>query len=1455
MTNPSRSLPGLITVLSSMISMLAASVAVRAQDVPVTNYPGGTSVRNLSPAPAPGIHPRIFLSPEDLPALRDAVKSEARQIYYKQLQKLLAEKLDAPATPDGKVMAAIAQGKTPDDAQFAATDDLSYLLALAGIDCTIKNDPARGQLLASALTAWGNYQLTHWVRKPDPVGLHNSFDSNLCLAYDFIAPWMKEEQRAPVRQFIAKMMNGIHIFTWDMPPRWRMWNWAALHVYQGWGSLAIEGEPGFTSQLWDEARTVVRDVGRYNVHPSGALTEDLTYFTLGFEGTGLVMEAMAKRGEQEIWSTSNVSRLKYHLLNQLYPWGGEFQSHADGTGSGFYTSFAIWKFMYPTDPIIDYTWRNRVGEHYDNGGAGNDAAMRVWVVTLFGTPHSAQPVKAADFNQPTTYFCPDRGYLVARTSWDRDALKLDFEAKQDYPIVGHNHADANNFNLDALGRAWVTDTGYHDAAGNQHNQVLIDGVASSPWASPGGKWIDLIDKPQVVIGVSDAAHAYTYHWSDTGYSADNTPPPDNEKWEKETEPSVAAFYAGQENRKRTGIFDHWTPFLLRSLWNPVQRAFRTASLSRGAHPYVFIVDDIQKDDAVHAYDWIAQMPDDVEILRTGGDWVVVGAKNLPEDPKKPNGQGAAKAAPQPDNRRLLVRIIDVSKTDQPNAMAIRLESFISSPGKGYETGPIRKRLVIPARAVNPNFKVLLYPFHEGAELPDVLWNEEHTQCQLIWHDQTDRYTFATAENGRTVYSLDRDGQPLATLQAPPPAPVIQSAERIFIDRCNVALANPGPEQEIRYTLDGSDPTANSTFYAGPFTVEKPATLKAATFARAWRFGDKAVSAITQATFTQQSPLAAISDPPTKPGLHAAIYQGFWNDLPDFSKEQPIATTSVDHFVLPPETPSLGFGAHLNGLVRIPAAGVYTFALHCDDAGKLWIDDQVVVDADHPHVVKTFTGQVALAAGWHKIAVENCDNALPHGKGKGDGSWAFQVLWSPPNAALAELPAELLAQEAASAIQPATVAAIHPTANLVSEPGLDYAAYDRTQQVATPAFFDVASTQPVVTATVSSLVTPDSSEKLLNVYSGYLLVPHAGVYQFMLSKSAIGRITIGDTIVDQVGTSDGAISRAVQLDDGLAPITIAIAKGSGLIQWKGPGMDWQPIQPDAWLRPARPHIVINNADTGARTCELLAPGDVALKLPPTLPQALGDAKIHYTLDGSDPTAQSPAADHVTIDHPCQLKALAFNADKPIGDPTNVSFTISKLPTAGLLGIWSAADLKDNALPNQVKGQAGDLPVPAGLTTQDDPQQGKVIALEQSPKLLLEDPPILQNELTLCFRVKPEGRVGTLVHHGYAHFGFFLEIGAGGGMRGGGGGEWNVVGAPDHSAELDQWHNIALAIGGSPVRTMQVWVDGKLVGSGKTKAPCLTKELEFLDGFTGQLAEIRMYNRVLSADEIAALAKTS
>jgi PA14 domain/Chitobiase/beta-hexosaminidase C-terminal domain/Concanavalin A-like lectin/glucanases superfamily/Heparinase II/III-like protein len=1326
---------------------------------PVTRHADGTEVRKLTPPPAPGVHPRIFLSPEDLPELRRlATSSPARKNACEALRKTVRGTLDNPVTPEGKILVMISEGKTPTDAQFAAASDLSHQLALAAIDAQVADNGERGKLLGRILSAEGAYLLRTWHRPKDPVGLHNGWDSYLCLAYDFLAPWMPEEQRSPVRKFIARMMDGINIFTHDWPAHMRMWNWAGLHVYQGWGSLAIEGEEGWNPKLWNQAKEVARDFCRYNIHESGSLTEDLTYFSLGFQGAGLVMMADAKRGGEDVWAEgSNAGKLKNHLVNQLHPWGGEFMSHADGSGSGFYSTWTILKYMYPTDPMIDWAWRQRVGEDYATGGAGNDRGTREWLMVLFNTEHLPKGVPPSEMNLPTTYFCPKRGYLVARSGWDTDALKLDFEAKTDYPVVGHNHADANNFTLSALGREWATEVGYHAAAGPLHNNVLIDGRSESPWPAPEGRWIDLVDTPEVTLGVSDAEHAYTWRWTDSGYGVDNTPPTDiDEKWELETQPDVREFVREQveSGKGRQSIFEHHGP-VLRGEWNPVQKAFRTAALVRGQHPYVLMVDDIRKDDSSHLYEWAMHLPPDLEIIKSGGNWVDLGAREIPADPKVRGDK------PKQDKRRLLVQVLNADLDSQADAMAIRIDQS-SIGNRAFDQGALHKRLLISARSKEPRFKILLYPHREGEPLPDVLWNQEHDAVSIRTPGQEDLWTFAPAAGGRTAMALERDGKTLVTAKATPPSPEITTPGRLFTAGTKVSFRLPGPGQEIRYTLDGSRPGPDSTFYAGPFSLDQTTVVKAVTVARDWKFGKEGSSPVTEEKFTRAEPGDPVKAPDLEPGLKASVHTGFWNNLPDFNGLKAEFTDGVDSFVFPPATPGKGFGVLLEGYIRVPADGVYTFALRNDDAAKLWIDDRLVVDNDGAHVVRTRSGEIALKEGLHRIKAANCDMALALGTAKGDGSWAFDVLWALPGAGLTPVPEEILFREKGLPFTAPKPLAVQAVGKTDTEPGLLHSTFDRSVEKGSPSYFETPPGKLRLSTAVRSIIPPDSDPGLLNVHEGYLRVRHPGIYAFRLPVAGLAELEIGGQPVARIGLEGSDLSRAVELPAGLVSFRLKAGKLPEPLLWKGPGMDWQPV---------------------------------------------------------------PAADLLR-------KAGA----------------VKTIRQGDLLGDWRASKFKGGKLVNQADSVAGPIPMPDGVQLVADPAEGNVLRLDHSPVIRLDPTGILANELTVVIRFKSD-KDASLFRYGYAHFGIFANI-AGGNVSAAGGGLFNVAASKGEKLRDGKWHTAAFTFGGSPVRGIKVYLDGELQGEGRSKSPCLTDNLELLKDFTGDLSFIRLYNRILTEEEIRA-----
>lgn len=200
-------------------------------------------------------------------------------------------------------------------------------------------------------------------------------------------------------------------------------------------------------------------------------------------------------------------------------------------------------------------------------------------------------------------------------------------------------------------------------------------------------------------------------------------------------------------------------------------------------------------------------------------------------------------------------------------------------------------------------------------------------------------------------ALSREGRTIAVANSTPASPEITTPGRFFTGSTKVSFLLPGPGQEIRYTLDESQPGPDSTFYAGPFSLDKTAVVKAITVARDWKFGKEGTSPVTETKFVRGEPMEPVKVPDLEPGLKASVHLGFWNTLPDFTKLREEFTDGVSSFIFPPATPGKGFGVVIDGYIKVPADGVYTFALRNDDAAKLWIDGQEVVDNDGAHVVR------------------------------------------------------------------------------------------------------------------------------------------------------------------------------------------------------------------------------------------------------------------------------------------------------------------------------------------------------------------------------------------------------------------------------------------------------------------------------------------------------------------------
>jgi hypothetical protein len=384
----------------------------------------------------------------------------------------------------------------------------------------------------------------------------------------------------------------------------------------------------------------------------------------------------------------------------------------------------------------------------------------------------------AKLNAALTWFDPIRSSLIARSGWSPDAAEVEFECRTDSVGSSHEHADRGNFTFTALGRDWARES-FRSIESRHHDCVLIDGQGQGFWGGP-GKWLGLNDAGWALVAGCDAKDAYDWWWPKEILTEDpatfirfrfprwSSYLPESETFHKEyagiplerdPRPSVVAHFKGfLQGDPRMWDEDSWP---VRLPHNPVQRAFRSLAFVREGNPYLIVVDDIQKDDREHLYEWLMQTGPDTEMASIKDDDVILCDASVPRD-----ANGIAK--PKKGDRELLVRILQM--TDPPAGPAyqakpsIRLESFEkkdTTTPDGRSFG-IDKRLVIPSRSFAPNFKILLFPMHVGDALPTTVWDQSHSVLTLATPDQKDEITF-TSRDGCTHLSVQRAGKESVSL--------------------------------------------------------------------------------------------------------------------------------------------------------------------------------------------------------------------------------------------------------------------------------------------------------------------------------------------------------------------------------------------------------------------------------------------------------------------------------------------------------------------------------------------------------------------------------------------------------------------------------------------------------------------------------------------------------------------
>ena len=191
-----------------------------------------------------------------------------------------------------------------------------------------------------------------------------------------------------------------------------------------------------------------------------------------------------------------------------------------------------------------------------------------------------------------------------------------------------------------------------------------------------------------------------------------------------------------------------------------------------------------------------------------------------------------------------------------------------------------------------------------------------------------------------------------------PEPRILPEARYFdaVDSLRVEISPAAPGTTIRYTLDGTQPTAGSPLYAGPFRIGGDVTVSA-----------RAFGASGFPSFAASRTYCAVRKGVN--GISYRYFEGEWPDLPDFdtvavARRGVVYALSLEDITNNTEY----FGVEYNAFLDIAAPGVYSFVLGSDDGSRLLIDGKQVIDNGGLHGYEERKGSVRLEAGKHRVVV-------------------------------------------------------------------------------------------------------------------------------------------------------------------------------------------------------------------------------------------------------------------------------------------------------------------------------------------------------------------------------------------------------------------------------------------------------------------------------------------------------
>jgi hypothetical protein len=596
--------------------------------------------------------------------------------------------------------------------------------------------------VANALTSdWQHYYHDLMGRRLTP------------LMYDYLYGWMTSEERATIRDVIARSTAG----KWALgmygvtalnahTSNWEPWITGELMIASG----SIYGEDGFDPEVHAAAARALKLCSINTDDPdSGAHYEGMGKGTLGITQIS-VLSRSEPDGQKSVSSTSLYNHMTKFLLHIGLPWGNRrmmYDEKNGGLGRPKAHGILTMHYAYPDDPVINYL------KHCITGGPLDYTKLQTrtfgqesWLIAApylqdWKGPADLQEhlKQAAEASAASLgYMSVFRGMMVGRSSWEADASQLYFSPRS--IRGGHSQIDRGYFIYNALGRQWIPFRGAEDNTVPDFNAVVtVDtlGQDTTPGRVLSYEGADETKGATFDIMGADLTGSYRQiggRWPTLNYSRLRGDP--RRPWLDMPAGYLAAQLTGDRPLK-TGIRDVSTfdPKNYKGKQD-FDHAFRSAAFARGRYPYGVIVDDIRKDDTEREYVWNAPLPKDIYTVES----------------YRLDGATAVLTDPEDKSRHLLVKVFGNST---PGKFVVEPVVPIAESRHRKKGTRLWENLKYKSRTAGARFRVLLYAYRDGDPLPRITGN--NGKFTITIGKQKDVVSIAETEGEISKLQITREG--------------------------------------------------------------------------------------------------------------------------------------------------------------------------------------------------------------------------------------------------------------------------------------------------------------------------------------------------------------------------------------------------------------------------------------------------------------------------------------------------------------------------------------------------------------------------------------------------------------------------------------------------------------------------------------------------------------------------